>query len=188
MVNAGAQSALRPVDFFKGFNKMSAQIFDGIGASVCQRVLRLRPDPFVGIQLGRIGRKGFQVKPFESATEIADGLPFMRGNIVPYYDHIPPKMFEEMTQKFTYLRTLDILCMEDVVQSKTLESGTERERRDHGDALADKVIADSRGVGFRTPGLAQRRGQEEARLVYEDDMGAQPLGVFFIRGHWVRFH
>lgn len=167
----------------KSFKKVFAQIFQRVRAPVCQRILRLRPDPLVGIQLGRIGRKRFDMKPFESAAQIADRFPLMRGDIIPDDDHILPKMFEEMTQKCTDFIAPDILFMEGEEQSKPLERGAERERRDHGNALANKVMSDSRRVSFRAPGLAHRRSQEESRFVDEDEMGAQPRGVFFIRGH-----
>lgn len=64
----------------------------------------------------------------------------------------------------------------------------DRYTRDEGDLLAAVTMALDRGLPTWRPSLADWWDQEKSGLVDEDEVGPQPCGVFFIRGHSSRFH
>lgn len=66
--------------------------------------------------------------------------------------------------------------------------GTDGYPRDDGDLVAAVMMALDRGLPTWCPSLAHWWDQEKSRLVDEDEVGPQPCGVFFIRGHSSFFH
>src|SRR5512136_63387 len=66
--------------------------------------------------------------------------------------------------------------------------GADGNPRDSRDPVMTISMKHDRGLSHRTPGLMDRRDQEEARFVDKDEMGCQPCGVFFTWGQTDRFH
>ncbi len=72
------------------------------------------------------------------------------------------------------------------VEVRATPHGADRDRGDDRDSIAAIDVADDRRPTQRGPCLRDRRRQEEARFVGEDEVGSQPRGVFFSRGHSCR--
>jgi len=146
------------------------------------------PDTFVGIELRRIGREAFQVQTRKGSTQGADGLTSVGAAVVPQHNHLFAQVAQKMPEKLAHLGVLDVLGVEAVVQPKPMPSGADRQTRDDRDLVAASLpVTTQRRLPLRSPGLAEVGDQEEARFVDEDEVGTQPLGVFFTRGHSSRF-
>ncbi len=68
------------------------------------------------------------------------------------------------------------------VKVEALTLWTDRDAGDDRDSITAVEMLHDRCLPDRCPGLGDRGGQKEARFIGEDDVGTQPLGVFFTRG------
>lgn len=97
--------------------------------------------------------------------------------------YLPQELAEERCHFFA----MNIVLVELAVQGKMEAFGTDGNTRDRRDTIVTIPMKHDRGLSHRAPGLADRRNQEETRFVNKDEMGCQPLGVFFTRGQTDRF-
>lgn len=168
---------------------MREQLVDIIRPSVGEAGLGQTPHAFVRVELGRIGRKVFEVQAGELAAEGADRLAFVNAALVPEHDDVAPEMAEEIAKELERVRTREVLLHEKTpVEAEPAALRTHRDAGDHGDLVPPIAMADDRRLPAGRPRLVDARDQQEARLVDEDEMGAQPRGVFFTRGHSTRVH
>ena len=121
------------------------------------------------------------------ATEVSHDGSLVNGAVVPHNDNVVSKMLEEMPQEQTHFLVVNVLRVQRVVETEVFALGTDRNARDHRDAVALLMMANDRGPATRRPGSANGRDQEKPGLVDEHQIGAQPRSVFFIRGHSWRF-
>lgn len=187
-MNTGAKVALRRADIVEGVKEVQPQILYRVGTSVRQAAFCLRPDAFVRIQLGGVGRKMFQTKTRKAPTQIPDRLAFVYAGVVPDDDERAAEVLQQVAQESTDLGVFNVSFLQGVVQTEPLALGTDRQARYDRDAMANLMMVNVRRLAARRPCLANRRDQEEARFVDEYDVGAQPRSVFFILGHSLRFH
>ena len=183
LVDASPQMALKGLDGFQSMQEVKPQLVHRVRTAVGQRVLGLGPNAFVGIEFRGIRRKGFEVQPFEPATDFADGIAFVYSGIVPNDDHRAAKVLEQVAKKVTDLGVLDILFVQAIVQSEALALRANRETGNNGDPSTDLVMENDGSLPPRAPSFTNRWDQQESGFVDEHDMGAQPCSVFFIRGH-----
>ena len=121
------------------------------------------------------------------ATEVAHDRPPVNGVVIPDHKNMASKMVEEMTKKQTHVRLLNVLQMQPVVETEVFAARADRKTGDDGDPIMLLMMADDGGLAPGGPRPAYGWDQEKPGLVDEHQMGAQPRGVFFIRGHFVRF-
>ena len=98
------------------------------------------------------------------------------------------QMTEQMAQELAHLGLLNVLTVEPAIQSQTTASGTDGDCGNGGNLVVFVGVSDMGSLPAWSPGTANRRNQEEAGFAEEGDMGAQPRGVFFMRGQSRRFH
>ena len=72
----------------------NGQFIEIVGTSVGQCVVHLAPNTLVGIEFRRIRRETLQVKPRETATELAHGFAFVGLAVVPDHDDRTTQMTE----------------------------------------------------------------------------------------------
>jgi len=159
-----------------------------IGTTVGQVGLEMIPDAFVGIQLRGVGRERCQVEAGRAAEQLLHGLPAMNAAIVEQHDEVAGDLAQQVAEERRDCVALDIVSIELAVQRAPKALRADGDARDGRDAVVCVPVAHKRGLAHRTPRLADRGDQEEARLVDEDEVGSQPCGVFFTRGQTVRFH
>ena len=158
-----------------------------IRSTVGQGVVRLVPNAFVGIQFGRVGGKAFQMQSAKASAQVSDRVAFVGFAVVPNDEDVPLQVPEQITQEPTNLGLLDVFAVQLKVKAEASAGGADGERGEGGDAVVFVAMASDGGLAAGSPGPADRRDQEKAGFVDKGNMGAQPRGVFFIRGHSRRF-
>jgi len=158
-----------------------------IGPAVGQPGLEMIPHAFVGVQFRGVGRERLQVQPRGAAEEFLHGLAPMNPPIVQQHHKVARNLAQQLPEKGRYFAALDIVLIEVTVQRAMAALRADGDPRDGRDAVVRIPVPHDRRLAHRTPGLPDRGDQEEARFVGEDEMGAQPRGVFFTRGQLSRF-
>lgn len=187
MSDAGTKVALRSAAFLEDFNHGERQAIPIVGAPVGETLFRLPPDLLVRIELRGIGRKGFETKPGNPATEIVHGREAMELQSVPQHDHRTAQVAKEVGEEGENFDQADVVMVPLVVEPEALAEGADRDPRDDRDAIVALPMPEQRRLATRRPGPQHGRREHEARFVYEDEVGSQPDGVFFTRGQTLRF-
>jgi hypothetical protein len=141
------------------------------------------PDALVGVELGRVGWESFEMESLGSSAQLADQPTPMRCCPVPEDDDVAGDLPEELPQKVAGFDLSDVVGVKLEVEIGSLANGRNRDARNRRDSVAPVEVVNRRRLAHGSPGLGHRRGQLEARFVGENDMGAQPAGVFFTLGH-----
>ncbi len=121
------------------------------------------------------------------SQQAVQGFAFMGRGVVQECDHRAAQMPEQMAKEEADLLLPDVPEPELVVEAEVLSLRTDGDGRDDGDPVSPIAMTNDRGLATRCPGLHDIRDQQEPRFVGENEVGAQPRGVFFTRGHSVRF-
>jgi hypothetical protein len=172
----------------KGLVERGGQFIEVIRPSIGQGVVHLVPDALVGIEFRCVRWESLQVKSRKAATEVADRFAFVRFAVVPNHDDVAAQMTKQVAQELAHFGLLDVLAVQLTIQPKPATRGTDGNRGNGGDLVVLVGVSDAGSLPARSPGTPDRRNQEEAGFVDEGEMGAQPRGVFFIRGQSRRFH
>lgn len=167
--------------------EMRRQRGEVIRPPIRQGGFRPVPHAFVGVQLGGVGREELHVQPGDGAAEVADHRAAVDPPVVPQDDHRPPQVAEQMAQEGADRGLADVRGVQLVIETDAPAAGTDRHAGNHGDLVVPLPEPQERRLPPGGPGLADTGDQEEARFVEEDEVGAQPRGVFFTRGHSRRF-
>ena len=145
--------------------------------------LGVGPHLFIGIELGSVGGKRFQMEAREPPAHLAHALALVDAGVVPEQNHVAAKVVQQVFEKRAHLVVPDVVGVALEVEADVPALGRDRDSGDDRDSISSIAMAHDGGLASRRPGLAQHRDQEEPRLVDEDDVGAQPCGFFFTRGH-----
>jgi len=186
--DACPQLDLRSCDGDHGLAHFPAQLGQVVGSAVGEAGLGLRPDPFIGVEFGGVGREAFQAQPGVFPAQVPYRLPPMATDVVPHHDDRAPEVAKEVSKEPADLRLLDVLGMDLEVEAEAMAARTHGDSRDDREPIVSGPVTQDRSPSARSPGASDAGDQEEPALVSEDEMGAQPRGVFFIRGHSFSFH
>jgi hypothetical protein len=149
-----------------------------LGGAIGQLLLRVGPHKLVGVELGRVGRKGVDVKPRPAPKEFVHESALVDGAAVPEEDHLPAQVPQEVPEKPDDLHPREVGGMEvDVEPQATIGRG-HREGRDGGDPVAPVAVAQEGGAAAGRPGPTDVRDEQEPAFVEEREMGATSSGVF----------
>lgn len=146
------------------------------------------PHALIGVQFRGVRRERLQVQPGRAAEEFLYGFAVMNPAIVQQHDEVAGDLAQEVAEEGRDFAALDIVLIEVTVQRAMIALRADGDGRDGRDAVVRIPVAQDRGPAHRAPRLPHRGDQEEARFVGEDEVGAQPRGVFFTRGQPERFH
>ena len=167
---------------------MSEQLVEIIRPPVRETAFGQAPHRFVRIEFGRIGRKVREVQARELAAEVADRIAPVNPAPVPEHDDMAAQVAQQVAEELEHLRVCEVLVAEAApVEAKPPTHRTHRQAGDRRDFVPPIAMADDRRLAAGRPCLVDARDQQEPRLIDEDEMGAQPPGVFFTRGHSTRF-
>lgn len=148
------------------------------------RELRLcaRPHALIGIEFRRIGGEIREAQPRPLREEGPDHRAAMDVAVVPEHHDRAAQVPEQVAEEGARIGGPDVVAVELEIEAAAAAARTEREAGDHRHAVVALPVTEDRGVAARRPGPPHRRDQEEARFVDEDEVRAQPRGVFFTRG------
>ena len=182
MRDAAAQVLAVGADCVEGVEEGEPQLVAVVGASVGKLLLCEPPDAFVGVELRGVGGQSDEVELLGSAAELPDEASAVRGATIPEDDDVAAEMPEQVAQEITGLQLADVVVvkLEEKVQAPA--PGGDRDARDRRDPVAPIELVQQRRLPHRSPRLGDGRGQEEPRFIGEDEVGAQPRGVFLTRG------
>lgn len=188
MGDAGAEMALRGTALLESFDHGERQAIAIVGAPVGEPLLGLPPDLLVGIELRGIGREGFEPKPGNPATEIVHGREAMQPQPIPEHNDRTAQVAQQVGKEGEHLDQADVVMVPLVVEPEALTERADRDPRDDRDAIVALPVTEQRRLATGCPGPQHGGREHEAGLVYEDEVGPQPDGVFFTRGQPLRFH
>jgi len=146
------------------------------------------PHAFIGVQFWGIRRKGYQMQTRCTGKKLLHRIAPMNLAIIQQGNQVASYLSQELAEERRHFFPLDIVLIKLAVQCTTEAFRTDGNTGDSRDPVMTISMKYDRGLSHRTPGLADRRDQEEARFVDKDEMGCQPCGVFFTRGQTDRFH
>lgn len=180
-----------PTEFGLGKSKIGQEAIQGfrqfprvIGTAIGQLVPGLVPHSFIRVEFGSIRRKRFEMDSFIAAQEVSHGFSFVTAAVIPDDNDKTSQMFEQMTQKCSYLNVVEIGIHQTAeIKADAVSLGADRKCRDNRNLLPFLVVTMDWRPAFECPSAADRGDQEESGLVEEDEVSTQDLGVFFIRGH-----
>ncbi len=182
MVDAPPKAALGPLDVSKRVAKVTTHRGNVVGTTVGQTPFGVGPDGFVGVELRGVGWKAFEMQPREPAADFLNPFSLVNGGVIPDHDDVPAEVAQQVPEECADLVVPDVLRVALEVQADAPTPGSKGDARDHGDAIMPVAMMNEGRLTARSPGLAHRGDQEEARLVDEDDVGTQPRSVFFTLG------
>lgn len=183
MGDAATQVTLVFLDRFEGSDEGEQQVVVIAGSGVGEALLGEFPDALVRVELGGVGGEAFQMQARGAAAELSDEPTPMGSRPVPENDDVAGHLLEQLAQELARLQLPDVLCMELEVEVETLANRGHRDAGDRRDPVTTVEVIDRGCLANGRPSLGHRGRQLEARFVGEDEMGAQPPGVFFTLGH-----
>jgi hypothetical protein len=123
------------------------------------------------------------VEPLGSAAELSNEASAVRSATIPEDDDVAAEMPEQVAQEITGLQLADVVVVKLEEKIEAPAPGGDGDARNRRDPVAPIEVVQQRRLPHRSPGLGDGRGQEEPRLIGENEMGTQPGDVFFTRGH-----
>ena len=155
----------------------------GIRPTVGEGALGELPDPLVRVELRGVAREAVEVEPGEGTHHLTDGFAAVDRPVVPDHHHRAAQVPQQVAERLADLRVLDVLRMQAKVEAQTPPARADRDARDRRDPLAALAVMEKWRATARDPGPLHTRDQEEAGVVDEDEVGAQPRAVFVMPGH-----
>lgn len=153
-----------------------------VALAIGQALLGQLPDPFIRIELWRIGREALQMEALRASAERTNEQATVGIGAVPENEDVASEMSQQLSQEVPCLLLSNIVSVELEVEVQPLTGRRNRNPRDRRHAVAPIEVMDRRRLADRRPGGGDGRCQLESRLVDEDDVGTQPFGVFFSAG------
>lgn len=150
--------------------------------TVGELLLGQLPDSLVRIELRRVRWEALQMEAPGLGTELADQQATMGIAAVPKNEDMAVEVSEQLSQEVARLQLSDVVGVELKVEVEPLADGRNRDPRDGRDAVTPIEVMDRRRHADGSPGGGDGRCQLESRFIDEDEVGSQPLGVFFTAG------
>lgn len=188
MHDATAELVRGAADAFERSDEVHDQLAKVVGPTVGEFALGERPDALVGVEFRRVGGKVFDTQAAVAPEERPERLSLVSAGVVQQDDARPAQVAQQLAEKGADFQLTDVFQAKMIVESEALASGADGDCRDDRDLVAPVAMAVDRCAPPRRPGLEQVWDQEESGFVDEDEMGAQPCGVFFTCGQVFRFH
>ena len=182
MGNAPSEVATVGANGLQGFDHGNHQLREIMSLAVCESLFGQLPDALVGVELRRVGREALQVNPLGASAELTYELAAMGISAVPQDEDVTRDLPEQLSQEVSGLELSNVLRVELKVKVEALAAGRNRDPRDGGDPVASIEVMNRGRLAHGSPGASDRGSQLKAGFVGEDEVGTQPLGVFFTRG------
>jgi len=180
--DATAQSLRRRSGVFDRTNDILQEIIEVAGAAVGQVVFGQGPNALVRIQLRGVGGETLQAQTRIAVEQLIERLALRGGGVVQKHDHRAAQVPKQVAEEDAYLLLPNVVEPKLVIEAEMLSLVGDGDSPDHRDSLSPIVMTQDRSLASWGPSLDYVGDQEEPRFVGEDEVGAQPRGVFFTRG------
>ena len=125
-----------------------------------------RPDAFVGVKLGSVGRKVLDLQPQVSAEEPRQRRAIVGGGVVEQSDDGTAEVPQEFLEKKAGFFLSDIIEKEQIVETQALSSRADRNSGDDRNFVPSPLtMAHPRSRTLRCPSSDDQGSQQEARFV-----------------------
>lgn len=183
MRDAGTQVHLGTAKALERRGDCVVQSPDVVGLPIGECTLRMTPDAFVRVQLGRVAREVLDVQARAARDQLANLATAVNLGVVEQHDDVPAEMAQEVSEELADLELTDVVEVQAIVEPQVVAPGADRDGRNRRDLLAARAMSKHWRPPARGPRLDHRRNDQEARFVAEDEVGTQPCGVFFTWSH-----
>ena len=188
LCDAPTEVLRRRCDPVQRLRDVYTQLDHVVGSPVRQGALRQGPHRLIGVELRRVRREVLGIKAGLAALQFAQWRTLVGVGVVEQHDHRPAQMPQQVAEELADLDLSDVpQRMQPVVQVESLSLRADRHTRDDRHLVPLVTVANHWRLPTRCPRAQHSGDQEEPALVDEDEIGAQPLGFFLIRGHSSRF-
>jgi len=134
--DAAAQFLRRAANLIDGSDDGRHQLVHVERAAVGEVALRPGPNPFVGVELGRVGGEVRDVQARVSPQELGERRAGVCSGIVQQHDDRTTEVAEQFAEKSTHFLLSDVGEEEQIVEAQVLSLGADRDPRDDGDFVA----------------------------------------------------
>ncbi len=189
MGDATAQVGLRPAETGEGACDILKKMGSVRGLAVGQFGLCLAPDALGRVQFGSIGGKVDQAKAGVALTQSGQEGTAVDLGVVQQNDDGTSQVTQEIAEAEDDLSGMEVLVeLAAEVQPAVATAWAQAEAGKNRDPVMALPVAQQGRATPWCPGAPHHGGQLEPGLIEEDEVGAQPPGVFFTRGHSFLFH
>lgn len=188
MLDAGTESLPPLAQIFEAAYQRDFQVVGVLGTVVGEPSFHEAPDTLIGVQLGSVAREVHKVEPRISGHKLCKVLPLMNARPVQKDDDGTWQVAQQVAEEAAHIHPVDVALVEPVVQTQALTLRAYGDRRDGRHFVAPEAVREQRCSPAGSPCPDHRGQHQEAGFVEEDDVGAQPRGVFFTDAHRLRFH
>ena len=153
-------------DCVDGIDHRVHQLVGAERGAVGEFAFRQGPDTFVGVEVGSVGRKVFDVQAWVATEELGERRTVVRGGVVQQNDDGTVEVAEQFTEKSTHFFLSDVVEEEQIVETEVLSVGADRDSRDDGDFVpASLAMALNGGRALGRPSPDHQGSQQEARFI-----------------------
>jgi len=187
--DATAQVGLRAGETGEGAGDIDEELGSVRGLSVGQFSLGPAPDALGRVQLRCIGWEIDQVEARVALTQSSQKGTTVDLGVVQQDHDGTSQVTQEIAEVEDDLGGVEVhveLAAE--VQPTVPTAGAQTEAGKNRDSFMALPVAQQGRATPWGPGAPHQRGQLEPGLIEEDEVGSQPPGVFFTRGHSFFFH
>lgn len=168
--------------------EVGEQCVDRHRTAIGKARLEVIPDLLVGVEIGRIGGKAFEVQARMPGAQRADGGPLVNRPAVPQDDDGSLQVPQQQAKEGGHLDMADVDEVQVAVEAEPVATRADGNRGDRRDPLVGVAMAQARRGAPRRPSAAHRRNEQEATLVEEGEVRPQAPDFFLIATQRVRFH
>lgn len=166
----------------EGTGDCAKQFREVAASAVREGSFRVRPNAFVGVEVGRVSREVMQVEARRPRTERANQAASVRPEAIPDHDQVTGDRAQEQAKEVADFNLGDVCGVKLEMKIQPLAHGRNRDSGDHRDPVPPIEVVDRRSLPHRRPRRNDGGSQLKAGFVDEDDVGTQPRGVFFSAG------
>lgn len=181
--DAGTQELLRAAEVTKGTGDITGQAGTVVGLAVGELTFGPSPHALVGVELRRVGGEVLEPQARVARKQSAHKRAAVDVGAVEQHEDGAAKMTKQVAQERHDVERVEVFVqLAAEIELAVTPARAERERGDGRDPVVLIPVTQQGRVTPWRPGAPDAGRQLEARFVEEDDVGAQPRGVFFTRG------
>jgi len=164
--DAAPQSFRRASNLINGSDDRLHQLVYIERATVGEVPFGQRPNALIGVEVGSVGGKGFEVQPRVAAEELGERRAGVGGGVVQQNDDRTAEVAQQFLEKEADFFLPDVVEEEQIVEAQVLSLGADRDPGDDGDFIPASLamaLKGSRTLGG--PSSNHQGSQEEARFI-----------------------